>query len=158
MTRLWEAAAEPAAEAGARVVVMRTAVVLDRRGGALKTMLPAFRLGVGGKIGSGEQYFATISLADWVGAATFLALNEVSGPFNLTGPDASTNAEFTDALGEALHRPTFLRVPGFPLRTLAGPIGGEVLASQRVEPKRLLEAGYAFAHDHITTRIEAALR
>ncbi len=157
VTRKWEEAATPAAEAGARVVILRTAVVLDRHGGALKAMLPAFRLGLGGKIGTGEQYFATISLLDWVRAVSFLARNELSGAFNLSGPDTATNAEFTEALGDALHRPAVLRVPAFPLRALAGPIGGEVVASQRVEPKRLLEAGYAFAHDHITTRVAAAL-
>jgi uncharacterized protein len=160
VTRLWERATEPAAAAGARVVVMRTAVVLDRRGSALRAMLLPFRLGLGGRIGDGRQYFATISLHDWVGAATYLATNDdQSGVFNLTGPDPSTNAEFTEALARLLHRPAVLRVPGLPLRSaLVGPIGAEVLASQRVEPRRLLEAGYAFAHNDVTDRLEAALR
>lgn len=160
VVRRWEAATTPASDAGARVVLMRTAVVLDRRGGALKLMLIPFRLGLGGKIGDGQQYFPTISLADWLGAATYLASDpEATGPYNLTGPDTSTNAEFTRALGRALGRPTFLRAPRFPLRRgLAGPIGGEVLASARVEPQRLLEAGYAFAHSDIDDRVAAALR
>lgn len=159
VVRQWEAATAPAQAAGARVVVMRTSVVLDRNGGALKAMLTPFRLGVGGPIGNGKQYFATISLHDWIGAATYLALNDdLSGPFNLTGPDPSTNAEFTKELGRLLGRPTALRVPAFPLRRLVGPMGGEVLASQRVEPHRLLEAGYAFAHNDITDRLTAALR
>lgn len=159
VVRQWEAAAEPARRAGARVVTMRTSVVLDRRGGALRVMLLPFRLGLGGRIGSGEQYFPTISLHDWLGAATYLALNDdLSGPFNLTGPDPSTNAEFTEALARALHRPAVVPVPGLPIRKLAGPIGEEMLASSRLEPHRLLESGYAFAHNDITDRIAAALR
>ena len=158
VTRQWEAAAAPAADAGARVVVLRTSVVLDKRGGALKQMLPPFRLGVGGPIGSGRQYFSTISLDDWLGAVTFLALNDTaSGAYNVTGPDPSTNAEFTEALAHALHRPAKLRVPAFAARA-AGPIGGEVLASARLEPARLLEEGYAFAHTDVTDRVAAALR
>ncbi len=162
VVRRWEAATRPAAEAGARVVRMRTSVVLDRSGGALKAMLLPFRLGLGGRIGSGQQYFPTITLHDWLGAATFLALNDdLSGAFNLTAPDPSTNAEFTEVLGRAISRPTVIRVPGKPLRIagpLAGPIVGELLASQRIEPTRLLEAGYAFAHNDIEDRLTAALQ
>ena len=159
VVRRWEAASEPAAAAGARVVTMRTSVVLDKRGGALKAMLLPFRLGLGGPIGNGRQYFATISLVDWIGAATYLALNDdLSGPFNLTGPDPSTNAEFTEELGRQLSRPTLLKVPKLALGDFVGPFGGEVLASQRVEPHRLLEAGYAFAHNDVADRLSAALR
>jgi hypothetical protein len=161
VVRRWEAATSPAREAGARVVTMRTSVVLDRHGGALKAMLLPFRLGLGGRIAGGSQYFATISLHDWIGAATYLALNDdLEGAFNVTGPDPSTNAEFTEELGRLLGRPTVVPVPGFPLRAkaLVGPMGAEVLASQRVEPRRLLEAGYAFAHNDITDRLVAALR
>ena len=158
VVRRWEGATSPAEEAGARVVHMRTSVVLDRRDGALQAMLLPFRLGLGGKIASGKQYFATISLHDWIGAATYLALNDdLAGPFNISGPDPSTNAEFTEELARQLGRPAFLRAPGFPLK-LVGPMGGEMLASQRVEPHRLLEAGYAFAHNDITDRLAAALR
>lgn len=162
--RQWEAATAAASEAGARVAIMRTAILLDRRGGALKAMLPAFRLGLGGPIGSGTQYFATISLSDWLGAATFLALGEdVSGPFNVSGPDTATNAEFTQTLASALHRPAKLPVPGFVLRNglvakVAGPVPSELLVSARVEPARLIEAGYAFAHNDIADRIAAGLR
>ena len=159
VVRQWEAATEPASAAGRRVVILRTAVVLDRHGGALKSMLLPFKLGMGGVVGSGQQYFATISLHDWVRAVTFLAVDDsLSGAFNVTGPDCSTNAEFTEELGKALHRPTVLKVPAFPLRRLAGPIGGELLASTRVEPHRLLEAGFAFSHNDVTDRIAAALR
>jgi hypothetical protein len=159
VVRQWEDATTPASSAGARVVLMRTGVVLDRRGGALRAMLLPFRLGMGGPIGSGEQYFATITLHDWLGAASYLALNEeLSGPFNLSGPDPSTNAEFTRELGRLLGRPTVLKVPAFPVRRMAGPMGGEMLASQRVEPRRLLDAGYAFAHNDVVDRLTAALR
>jgi uncharacterized protein (TIGR01777 family) len=157
VVRAWEAATQPAADAGARVVRLRTSVVLDRTGGALRTMMIPFRLGLGGRIGDGRQFFPTISLHDWLGALTFLAFNEHSGAFNVTGPDPSTNAEFTEVLARALRRPAVLRVPGAPLR-LAGPIGGEMLASQRIEPHRLLDAGYAFAHNDIEDRVAAALR
>lgn len=160
VTRKWERAADPAVDAGVRVVVMRTAVVLSRHGGALKTMLPAFKMGVAGPLGSGRQYFATISLDDWLGAATHLALSEgASGAYNLTGPEPSTNQEFTEELARALHRPAKIRVPAFALRNnLVGPIGGEVLASQRIEPARLLREGYAFAHNDIHDRLASALR
>ena len=158
VVRQWEAATEPAGKAGRRVVILRTSVVLDQSGGALKSMLLPFRLGLGGVVGSGEQYFATISLHDWLRAVTFLSVDrDLSGTFNVTGPDCSTNAEFTKELGRALHRPTLLKVPAFPLRKFAGPIGGELLASTRVEPHRLLEAGFAFSHNDVADRIRAAL-
>ena len=159
VTRAWERATAPAEEAGARVVRMRTGVVLDKRGGALKLMLPAFRLGAGGAIGDGRQYFATITLQDWMGAATYLAMNsDTSGAYNLVGPDTTTNAEFTAELGRTLGRPTLLKVPGAPLRILGGVAGGELLSSARVEPQRLLDSGFAFAHHDLGDRIAAALR
>ncbi len=159
VVRQWEQAAEPASASGARVAVMRTAPVLDHRAGAMKVMLIPFRLGAGGAVGSGQQYFPTITLHDWLGAATYLATNEeLSGPFNVTGPDTSTNLEFTKELARALHRPAVLKVPGPPLRLTVGPMAGEMLASMRLEPKRLLDAGYAFAHNDVTDRIQAALR
>lgn len=158
VVRQWEAAARPAAEAGARVVTMRTAVVLDRGGGALRAMLVPFRLGLGGQFGNGSQYFPTISLHDWLGAVRFLAFNDdARGPYNLSGPDPSTNAEFTETLGRLLHRPTILRVPALPVRRLAGPLGSELLTSARIEPQRLLDAGYAFAHNDAEDRLRAAL-
>lgn len=158
VARDWQAATTPAADAGARVVVMRTGVVLDRSGGALRLMLPAFKAGLGGRIGSGEQYFPTISLHDWLGAATSLAYSEQSrGVYNLTGPDPSTNAEFTRSLGEAVRRPTVVPIPRWPLRTVGREAAGELLASARVEPHRLLDEGYAFAHVDVDSRIRAAL-
>lgn len=158
VTRVWEQATLPAADAGARVVVLRTGVVLDKSGGALKAMLPAFKAGVGGPIGKGTQYFATISLQDWLHTASGLAYDDqASGAYNLVGPDTSTNAEFTKELGKALHRPTFFRVPATPLRVAGGVAGGELLASARIEPRRLLESGYAFAHTDVADRVRAAL-
>ncbi len=160
VTRQWEEAAAPAVDAGIRVAVMRTAVVLSKRGGALKTMLPAFRAGVAGPLGPGTQYFATISLTDWLGAATYLAHSDgASGAYNLTGPEPSTNRQFTEQLAKALHRPAKITVPSFALRNpLVGPIGAEVLASQRIEPQRLLDEGFAFAHNDIHDRVTDALR
>lgn len=156
--RLWEAAARPAADAGARVVHLRTAPVLDRSGGVFRVMLPAFRAGIAGPIGKGEQYFPIISLTDWVGATGFLARNEsTSGAYNLTGPDPVTNREFTKELGRAVHRPTVLPVPPFAAKKAAGPVGTEVVASQRVEPRRLLQDGYAFAHLDVRSIIADAL-
>ncbi|GAA1936663.1 TIGR01777 family oxidoreductase [Nocardioides marmoribigeumensis] len=158
VSRRWQAAADPAVEAGARVVVLRTGVVLDRSGGALKAMLPAFKAGVGGPIGNGKQYFATISLEDWLHAASSLAHDDsASGAYNLVGPDTSTNAEYTRELGRALHRPTFFRVPAAPLRAAGGVAGGELLSSARVEPRRLLDSGFAFAHADVADRVRAAL-
>jgi len=158
VTRLWEAATEPAVAAGARVVVMRTAVVLDRGGGALKPMLPIFRLGLGGRFGSGEQYFPTISLSDWVSAATYLAQDSTtSGAYNVTGPDTTTHAEFVAELARQLHRPALARVPAVPLRAAGGAAGASLLDSARVEPRRLNQSGYAFAHNDLEDRVAAAL-
>jgi len=154
----WRAATAPAADAGARVVELRTAVVLDKRGSALKAMRLPFLLGVGGSIGNGRQYFSTISLRDWVGAATFLAeADDAEGPYNLTGPEPVTNAEFTKALASALHRPAFLRVPAFAIRAALGPVSTELLGSVRLKPARLLEAGFTFQDPTVPEQLEAAL-
>jgi uncharacterized protein (TIGR01777 family) len=158
VVRDWEAATTPAAEAGARVVTMRTAVVLDRSGGALRLMATAFKAGAGGRIGRGDQYFPVITLHDWLGAATFLAYDDrAHGAYNVSGPDPSTNAEFTRVLGKALRRPTVVPVPAWPLRALAPIPAGELLSSLRVEPHLLEEQGYAFAHCDVEDRVRAAL-
>jgi uncharacterized protein (TIGR01777 family) len=144
--RDWEAAAQPAATAGVRVAHMRTALVLDNKGGALAKMLPAFRFGLAGKLGSGRQWWSWVSLDDATRAFAYAVENEhVHGALNLASPDAVTNAEFTRTLGRILHRPTVFPVPAFALRALAGEMAEEMLlASQRVIPKRLLEAGFNF--------------
>ena len=158
VTRAWEAAAGPASEAGARVVTMRTAVVLDRRAGALKLLLPVFKAGLGGPIGSGQQYLSTISLPDWLGAATHLATREDSvGAYNLSGPHATTNAEFGRILGRMVHRPSVVPVPALAVRTAAGTVASEVLNSTRVEPARLLAEGFGFEHPTLESRLRAAL-
>jgi uncharacterized protein (TIGR01777 family) len=132
----WEGATAPAAEAGIRVVHLRTGVVLARRGGALQRMLLPFKLGLGGRIASGEQYFSWIALDDHVGAMLHLLGAEfVSGPVNLTAPRPVTNSEFTKALGAAVHRPTVLPTPLFPLKAVYGREHG----AQRVVEHRVHE-------------------
>jgi uncharacterized protein len=143
----WEAATEAAENAGARVCHLRTGIVIDRRGGPLPLMLPVFRLGLGGPLGSGEQYFSLVSLADWTSAVLYLAENDATaGPYNLTAPQPPTNAEFTAAMGRQLHRPTKLRVPEPVLRTTLREASNELLGSLRVVPGRLQSAGFAFRH------------
>ncbi|MFT4010182.1 MAG: TIGR01777 family oxidoreductase [Nocardioidaceae bacterium] len=158
VTRQWESVTEPAAAAGARVVVMRTSVVLDRSGGALKAMRIPFLLGLGGRIGSGDQYFPTISLVDWIRAATWLAEQPgASGAYNVTGPAPATNREFTRELARQLRRPAVLPLPAFVPRALVAPIASELLGSARVEPARLLADGFAFEHPTLTDQLTAAL-
>lgn len=158
VVRQWEAATGAATASGGRVVVMRTGVVLDRRGGALKPQLLQFRAGLGGPVGSGDQYLATISLLDWVRAATYLAEREdATGAYNLTGPNATTNAEFGRELARRLHRPAVVPVPAVVLRTLAGTVASELLNSTRVEPARLLAEGFRFDHPTLGSRLQAAL-
>jgi uncharacterized protein (TIGR01777 family) len=158
VTRQWQDAASPAETAGARVVIMRTAVVLHKSGGAMKPMLLAFRAGVGGPLGDGRQYFPTISLTDWVRAVTYLATSaDASGVYNLAGPGQTTNAEFTEQLGRLVHRPTFMRVPALPMRKVLGELSNELLSSARVEPARLLAEGFAFEHPTLNARLAAAL-
>lgn len=144
----WEAAAAPAVEAGIRVPYLRTGVVLAPEGGALAKMLPLFRLGVGGRMGSGRQWWSWISLDDEISAIRFLLDNEISGPVNATAPVAATNAEITKSLGRALHRPTFLPVPAFGPKLLLGADLADSLlfTSQRVVPAVLEAHGFQFAH------------
>ncbi|MEV0753237.1 TIGR01777 family oxidoreductase [Streptosporangium sp. NPDC050280] len=152
----WEAETAPAEEAGIRVVRLRTGLVLSGRGGMLSQILPVFRMGLGAPLGSGRQYWSWISIDDWVLAVQHILKNPgISGPVNVTAPEPVTNAEFTKALGTALHRPTMpLAVPGFVLRAAIGEFAEEgVLTGQRVLPRRLLESGYAFRH----TRLDEAL-
>ena len=158
VTRAWQDATTPAVEAGARVVVMRTSVVLDRRGGALKPLLLVFKAGVGGPVGSGEQYFSTISLRDWVRAATHLGVDDdASGVYNLSAPEPLTNAEFGKELGRMLHRPAVTPVPAWAVKTVVGAVSSELLSSTRVEPARLLEEGFVFEHPTLNEQLAAAL-
>ncbi|MEU4403464.1 TIGR01777 family oxidoreductase [Streptosporangium sp. NPDC023963] len=156
----WEAETAPAEEAGIRVVTLRTGLVLSGRGGMLSQILPIFKVGLGAPLGSGRQYWSWISIDDWVLAVQHILKNpEISGPVNLTAPEPVTNAEFTKALGAALHRPTMpLAVPGFVLRTALGEFAEEgVLTGQRVLPRRLLDSGYAFRHTRLNEALAAVL-
>ncbi|MPZ96301.1 MAG: TIGR01777 family protein [Propionibacteriales bacterium] len=153
-----EDAAAEATPAGARVCLLRTGAVLHKSGGALKLMLPAFRLGIAGQVGDGRQYFPAISRRDWVGAVIHLAEDsEASGPFILTAPEPPTNAEFTQAVARALHRPARLRVPGVVFEKTAGELAGELLGSMRAVPRRLIESGYEFQDRTIDEVVAAAL-
>jgi uncharacterized protein len=144
----WETATEPAARAGIRVVRTRSGAVLHPTGLALQRSLPFFKLGLGGKVGSGRQYLSWISLRDWIAATEFLLeRKEISGPVNVTSPNPVTNTEFTHALGAALGRPTFMPVPSLAIKLLFGAELAEemIFGSQRVLPKRLQEAGFEFS-------------
>ncbi|MFD0686837.1 TIGR01777 family oxidoreductase [Actinomadura fibrosa] len=158
LVRDWEAAARPARDAGVRVVHPRTGVVLARGGGMLGRTLPLFRLGLGGRLGDGGQWTSWISLDDQIAALRFLIDDEIAGPVNLTAPNPVTNAEYTRALGRALHRPAALSVPKFALRAVLRGFADEgPLISQRVLPRRLEEAGFRFAHPDLDAALEAVL-
>lgn len=155
----WEAATEPAAAAGIRVVKARTGIALGRDGGALPRLVRLARLGVLGKLGSGRQWMSWISLADEIGALRFLLEHPVSGPVNLTAPGPVTNAVFTKALGRVVHRPTVLPIPSFGPKLLLGAELADALLfeGQRVLPDVLLDAGYEFRHDELETALHAIL-
>ena len=159
LVRDWEAAAAPAAAAGIRVVYLRSGVVLSRLGGMLRPLLPAFRLGLGAQIGSGNQYLSWITIADHLRAVRFLLDQaDISGPVNLTAPAPATNAEFTRALAAAVRRPALLSVPGPVVRLALGELSAELLGSCRVLPSRLLEAGFSFDYPEIGPALAAAVR
>ncbi|MEY2452191.1 MAG: uncharacterized protein QOD92_1765 [Acidimicrobiaceae bacterium] len=155
----WEASTAPAEAAGIRVAHMRTGIVVGKSGGAVAKTLPLFKLGLGGRIGSGQQYWSWISLTDEIGAIRFLLEHEVAGPVNLTGPEPVTNAAFTKAVGRALHRPTFVPVPKFGPRLLLGREAAEevVSFSQRVMPVVLAREGYEFQHETVDEAVTAEL-
>jgi uncharacterized protein len=157
--REWEAATAPAEAAGARVVLMRSAPVLSRSGGILARLRPLFRLMLGGRLGSGRQYFPWISLDDEIGAMRFLLEHaEVAGPVNLVGPEMVTNAEFTRALAEAVNRPAPFVVPGFALTAALGQMAHEmVLTGPRAVPAKLTAAGYLFRHPTLKDALAVAL-
>lgn len=156
----WEAAADPARSAGIRVVHLRFGTVLSPDGGALARMLLPFRLGLGGRVGSGRQYWSWISLADAVAATRFcLTAEDVAGPVNAVAPEPVTNAEFAHALGRVLKRPTIIPLPATLLRLLLGEMGQELLlSSARVRPQRLVAAGFQFAHTDVAAALTDMLR
>ena len=156
MCREWEGAAELAAKGGIRVVRLRIGAVLSAAGGALALMLPPFKAGLGGALGSGRQYMSWIAINDVIGVIRHVLSNEsLSGPVNAVAPQPVTNREFTKILGRVLGRPTFLRVPSFALRLAVGEMAEELLlASQRILPARLQSSGYTFRYPEL----EDALR
>jgi hypothetical protein len=159
LCQAWEAAARPAQDAGIRVVYLRFGVVLSPQGGALKQMLPVFRLGLGGRLGSGRQWTSWIALPDVTRAIEFvLQTKNISGPVNMVAPTPVTNLEFTRSLAGALHRPAVLAVPGFALRLGLGEmVDSTVLQSERVVPARLLAAGFDFEYPVLDGALRAIL-
>jgi len=158
--RAWEAATSPAEDAGVRVVHLRTGIVLSPRGGALKKLLPLFRFGLGGRMGSGRQWQSWISLDDEVGAIVFLLTADISGAVNLTAPAPVTNAEFTKVLASTLSRPALVPVPSFgPKLLLGGELADALLfTGQRVLPERLTDAGYSFEHPTLSEALGTLLQ
>jgi uncharacterized protein len=155
----WEAAAQRAAEAGIRVVNLRIGVVLAKHGGALGEMLLPFRLGLGGPIGDGRQYWSWITLDDTVGVFLFALSNEsLHGPVNVVAPQPVRNEEFVRALGKTLHRPAIFPLPAFVVRILFGEMGDALLlGSANVRPAKLEAAGYSFRHPELTEALQSVL-
>jgi uncharacterized protein len=159
MAQAWERAAAPVADAGVRLVCLRTGLPMGVEGGYLKPLLLPFRLGVGGRLGDGSGWLPWISIPDWLAAMEFLLANDdVAGPVNLTGPEPVRNREFAKALGRALHRPALFPVPTPALKIVAGTqFAGEILASRRVLPAVLRDRGFVFAHLTIDDALAVAL-
>src|SRR5580692_2200473 len=158
--REWEAAAEPASKAGIRAVQMRFGVVLSAVGGALQKMLLTFRMGVGGKVGNGRQWMSWIAIDDLVGAIQHVIKTDtLRGPVNGVGPGPVRNAEFTRTLASVLSRPAIFPMPGFAARLAFGQMADELLlASQRVEPAKLMASGYVFQKPDLSTALEDILK
>ena len=155
-----ETATDPAAKAGIRVVRARSGAVLHPSGLALQRSIPFFKLGLGGKVGSGRQYLSWVSLPDWIAATEFLLeRDDIAGPVNVTSPNPVTNAEFTHALGSALRRPTFMPVPSLAIKLLFGAELAEemIFGSQRAIPKRLQDAGFEFSDPELGVALHMML-
>ena len=158
VVRAWEAAADPAREAGIRVTHARTGLVVAKDGGAWAKLFPIFKFGLGGKLGSGRQYWSWISIRDEIAALTYLLDNPaMSGPVNLTGPAPATNAEVTKAMGAVLGRPTLFAVPAVALKTVLGEFSTEILSSARVIPEVLETSGFTWQDTTVESAIRAAL-
>ena len=156
----WEAATMPAEDAGIRTVHVRTGIVLSAQGGALKKQLPLFKLGLGGRFGSGHQWQSWISIDDEVDALSHLLTTDICGAVNLTAPNPTTNSEFTATLGKVLHRPAVLPIPSFGPKML---FGGEMvdallLGGQRVSPTALQRSGYEFHHETLDSALRDLLQ
>ncbi|MEI6407629.1 MAG: TIGR01777 family oxidoreductase [Actinomycetes bacterium] len=151
--REWEAAADLAGS-DVRTVKIRTGLILDPTGGALGKMLPLFRLGLGGRMGSGQQWWSWITLHDEIRAICHLLESTLSGPVNLTSPNPVTNQEFTAALARALHRPALFPVPAFALKLALGGFSNEILGSKKVIPSKLSEDGFTFDYPHLISALD----
>jgi len=160
LCRQWEAAAQSAASVGIRHIQIRTGIVLSAAGGALRKMLPPFRMGVGGNVGNGRQWMSWVDLRDVVGAIQhLLTADSVSGPVNMVSPHPVRNAEFTKALASVLHRPAIFPMPAFAARLAFGQMADELLlASQRVQPTKLLASGYVFQWPDLRPSLRAILQ
>lgn len=158
--RDWEDATRPARDADIRVVSLRFGILLDKSGGTLAKLLPPFKLGAGGRIGTGEQYMSWLTIDDTLRAVHHALMNEeVSGPVNVVSPHPVTNLEFTKTLGQVLGRPTVLPVPAFAARVALGKMADELLlASQRVKPQRLLDSGFEFEHPELGEALQHVLK
>lgn len=158
--RAWEAATEPARDRGIRVVPLRSGVVLSTAGGALAKMLPPFRLGMGGMLGSGKQYMSWVALDEAISIIHHaLTTESLQGPTNAVSPNAVTNQEFTKALGKVLGRPTVIPMPAFAARLMFGEMADELLlASARVQPARLMASGYRFRYPDLTAALRYLLK
>ena len=155
----WEAEALAAEKKGARVVLPRFGIVLHRDGGAMASMIPAFRLFEGGSLGSGKQWFPWIHMQDLVAAIRFLIdTPSLSGPFNCTAPEPVRNKELAKTLGRKLNRPSCLPAPSFMIKLVLGEFGEVLLASQRAVPKRLSEAGFTFTYPDLDAALEEIVK
>ncbi|MBJ7353590.1 MAG: TIGR01777 family oxidoreductase [Thermoleophilaceae bacterium] len=156
LVRVWEESAQPARDAGIRVVNLRLGLVTAQSGGMMGPMKPAFKLGVGGKLGDGEQWWSWVTLDDVVRAFAHAVDNPaLAGPYNVAAPNPVTNAQFTKSLGHALHRPTFLPAPKFALKTFAGEMADEMLlTSQRIDSSKLVATGFEFSDTELDPALE----
>lgn len=153
----WEAAASPAVDAGIRVVHPRSGLVISGRGGAWGRLWPLFRLGLGGRLGGGQQYWSYVSLADEVRVLRRMIDDDMSGAYNVTAPQPATNGEITAEMARLLHRPAIAHVPAFALKAALGEMSQEVLGSARVLPNRLLDIGFTWQHPTLREALEAAI-
>ena len=160
VSKEWESEARRAEDAGIRTVLLRTGIILSKDGGALGTMLLPFKLGIGGVVGSGKQWMSWISIDDHIRVINYAIENEnVRGAVNSVSPNPVTNGEFTKTLGEVLYRPTILPLPSFAVNMVFGEMGDALLlASTRVVPKRLEDAGFEFKYPELKTAIEHAVK
>ena len=153
--REWEAAADLAT--GVRTVKLRTGLVLDPTGGALGKMLPLFRFGLGGKLGSGKQWWSWITLHDVIRAISFALEKPISGPINVVSPNPVTNQEFTSGLARAMHRPAVFPAPAIALKIALGGFSSEVLGSKKVIPQKLSDEGFTWDYPHVTSALVALI-